>query len=248
MLRPALFSLLLGAVGVPASFAASPQEADGEKLTRETLTRVVQPVLEQIVADDQGRPWRMEIRPTVTLSQAQAEADAAAENDAPGLLASEASADVPPVPSSTEPVPAPVDATMPQPMPAPTAEPTRDASSVTIRPRGTEASKAAAVYRETLRALPYSRQMNTIRPGYRSELAVLITTGKTLPPVAQPGGFGDAGGFAPPYGFGGTPGFGTGRNFGRLGPRGGGYIPAQWDYYQSYPPVFRTLNPYLYGF
>ena len=247
MIRPVLLSTLLVSTALP-SFAV------------EQLDRVEQPVISQIVPDADGRPWRMEIRPSVTLAEAQAEADLRAEPVAQTTPQLDAEQPAPSVPNSRQdkPVPAPVDAAtpaaaeqLPEAKPAPETSPpiaVRDASSVTIRPMESEASKAAGVYRETLRALPYSRQMNAIRPGYRSELAVLITTGKTLPPVAQPGGFGDAGGFAPPLGFGGVRGFGAGQGFAPVNPGFGGYIPAQWDYYQSRPPAFRSLNPALYGF
>ena len=91
-----------------------------------------------------------------------------------------------------------------------------------------------AAYREAYRAIPFDPRLEAARPGYRHELAVLLLTGKQLPPVstpqrhpvAAPGGLG-----VPPSGF--AP----------YRP----YLPAQYDYYQAQPSQFRLLTPGLFA-
>ena len=124
----------------------------------------------------------------------------------------------------------PAEATRPAVQPASGAA-TTSAFGMTIVPAGGDAAGIRRQYRATYDAIPYNRRLEQQRPGYRHELTVLLLTGETLPPVAQP---------AVPSPV--SPGFG-----GPAVSPYGSYIPAAWDYYQTYPPVFRTLNPYLYG-
>ena len=231
-----------------------------------------QRVLTQTVPDQAGRPWEMTIRPIATLADAEGIEDAGREIEtktidvAPAGLPSASrnsalAASPPAEPGASDKAAALVDTDGPaetqppaspklrtaldqspalpverQPVAAPKSQteplsesmaPVSDPGKglMTITPAAGTANVGSA-YRQTYRAIPYNPRLAAERPGYRHELTVLLLTGETLPPISQatPADRGPA--FADPA----SP----------YRP----YIPAQWDYYQAYPPVFRTLNPY----
>ena len=151
--------------------------------------------------------------------------------------------DPPPQSSPSKPVPPPTDPGQPMSEPMVQTAPAAPQSAPQAGPSGAlpiaaDASQPSgsigAAYREAYRAIPFNPRLEASRPGYRHELAVLLLTGKQLPPVTTPQHLP----VTAPAGLGVPP-----SQFAPYRP----YLPAQYDYYQAQPSQFRLLNPGLFA-